>query len=186
MHGNATFNMPVPGPHNCCRHEMCSAWPKNEHSPWKLHSRNTNEKTKQNSARNNAKCSKCFLFLCNNSDRIWFSNALTFVSSLGTCWKPWPSASVFNTFPRDLANINAWKPMFHPYIVFDGSCLALWSPRWGRGISLLRFFFFFFFFSSLVAFLIAKDAKFSRVDNKESDSSARIHRLIWVFVGRTY
>ena len=23
MHGYATFNMPVPGPQNCCRHEMC-------------------------------------------------------------------------------------------------------------------------------------------------------------------
>ena len=27
MHGYATFNMPVPGPQNCCRHEMCSSRP---------------------------------------------------------------------------------------------------------------------------------------------------------------
>ena len=31
MHGYATFNMPVPGPHNCCRHEMCSARALKEH-----------------------------------------------------------------------------------------------------------------------------------------------------------
>ena len=49
------------------------------------------------SARNNAKCSKCFQFLCNHSDRTWFFNALTFARSLGRCWKPRPpaSASVF-------------------------------------------------------------------------------------------
>ena len=41
------------------------------------------EKVKQNSARNIAKCSKCFQFLCNNSDQTWFINALTFARSLG-------------------------------------------------------------------------------------------------------
>ena len=54
MHGYATFNMTVPGPHNCCRHEMCSARPWNEHSQWKLRSRDISEKANQNSARNNA------------------------------------------------------------------------------------------------------------------------------------
>ena len=62
MHGYTTFNMPVPGPHNCCRHEMCSARPLNEHSPWKLRSRDISEMAKQNRARKNAKCSKCFNF----------------------------------------------------------------------------------------------------------------------------
>ena len=38
-----------------------------------------------------------FSFLCNNSDRTWFFNALTFARSLGRCWIPRPSASVFNT-----------------------------------------------------------------------------------------
>ena len=47
MHGYATFNMPIPGPHNCCRHEMCSARPLSEHSPWKLRSRDISEKAKQ-------------------------------------------------------------------------------------------------------------------------------------------
>ena len=54
-------------------------------SPWKLRSRDIGEKAKQNSARNNAKCSKCFKFLCNNSDRTCFFNALTFARSLGRC-----------------------------------------------------------------------------------------------------
>ena len=60
MHGYATFNMLEPGPQNCCRHEMCTALPQNEHSPWKYRSRDIGEKAKQNSARNNAKSSKCF------------------------------------------------------------------------------------------------------------------------------
>ena len=37
-----------------------------------------------------------FIFSCNNSDRTWFFNALTFTRSLGRCWKPRPSASVFD------------------------------------------------------------------------------------------
>ena len=38
---------------------------------------------------------------------------------------------------------------------------------------------------SLHAFWIVKDAKFLRADNKDSDQTARIHRLIWVFVVST-
>ena len=55
MHGYGTFNMLVPGPQNCSRHEMYTALPQNEHSPCKKRSRDIGEKTKQNSARNNAK-----------------------------------------------------------------------------------------------------------------------------------
>ena len=51
MHDYATFNMPVPGPHNCCRHEMCSARPLNEDSPWKLRSRDISERAKQNTVK---------------------------------------------------------------------------------------------------------------------------------------
>ena len=69
MHGYAIFNMIVPGPLTCCRYED---------DPWELCSRDIGEKAKQNSARNKAKCSKCFQFLCNNSGRTWFFNALTF------------------------------------------------------------------------------------------------------------
>ena len=38
--------------------------------------------------------------------------------------------------------------------------------------------------SSLVAFWIAKDAKFLHADNEDSDQTARVRRLIWVFVVR--
>ena len=127
MHGYATFNMIVPGPQICCRYEMCTAWRYNEQSPWKLRLCDIGENAKQNSARNNAKCSKGFQFLCINSLRTWFFNALTFARSLGRCWKPRPGRG-FQHLPRDLANVNAWKTMFDPYfVVFDGSsCLALW------------------------------------------------------------
>ena len=39
MHGYVTFNMIVPGPQICCRYELSTARPYNEHSPWKLRSR---------------------------------------------------------------------------------------------------------------------------------------------------
>ena len=77
------------------------------------------EKAKQSSARNNAKCSKCIQFLCNNSDRTWFFNALTFARSLGRCWKPWPPASVFNT------PLGTWWTLMHENHV--------WSLYWDNG-----------------------------------------------------
>ena len=40
--------------------------------------------------------------------------------------------------------------------------------------------------SSLGAFRMAKDARFIHADNEDSDQTARMRRLIWVFVGRTY
>ena len=39
--------------------------------------------------------------------------------------------------------------------------------------------------SSLCAFRIANDAKFIRENNEDSDQTARMRRLIWVFAGRT-
>ena len=47
MHGCATFNMFMPGPQIFCRYEMCTAQPYNEHSQWKLRSRDIGEKAKQ-------------------------------------------------------------------------------------------------------------------------------------------
>ena len=99
--------MIVPGPQICCRYKMCTPQPWNEQSQWKLRSRDICEKAKQNSARNNAKCSKCFQFLCNNRDRTWFFNTLTFARSVGRCWKPRPSASVFNT------SHGTWRMLMH-------------------------------------------------------------------------
>ena len=40
--------------------------------------------------------------------------------------------------------------------------------------------------SSLCAFWTAKDANFLHADNEDSDQTARMRRLIWVFVGRTF
>ena len=39
--------------------------------------------------------------------------------------------------------------------------------------------------SSLVAFRIAKDAKFLHADSEDSDQTVRMRSLIWVFVGCT-
>ena len=44
LHVYATFNMLVPGQQNCCRYEMCTALSQNEHSLWKLRSRDIGEK----------------------------------------------------------------------------------------------------------------------------------------------
>ena len=74
----------------------CTSQPWKGHSQWQFCSQDMGEKAKQNSARNNAKYSNSFQFLCNNSDRTWLFNALTFARSLGRCWKPRPKASVFN------------------------------------------------------------------------------------------
>ena len=123
MHCYTTFNMLIPGPQNCCCHEMCTALPQNKHSPWKQHSRNIGEKAKHNSARNYAKCSKCFQFLCNKSDRTWFFSALTFARSLGRCWKPWPLVSVFNT------SHGTWRMLMH-----EKPCLIpiIYKQQWSR------------------------------------------------------
>ena len=128
MHGYATFNMIIPGPQICCRYKMCTARPENEHSPWKLHSRDIGEKVKQNSARNNAKCSKCFQFLCNNSDRTWFYNALTFARPLGRCWKPRHPAWVFNT------SLETWRMLMHEKT-------SLIPILFTKAVHLLQFFF---------------------------------------------
>ena len=117
MHDYVTLNMIVPGPQICCRYEMCTARPYNEHSLWKLRSRDIGEKAKQNRARYNAKCSKCFQFLCNNSDRTWFFNVLTFAMSLGRCWKPRPPASVFNTSHGTWRMLIHEKPCMIPIII---------------------------------------------------------------------
>ena len=116
MHGYANFNMIIPEPQICCRYEMCTSRPSNEHSLWKLRLRDIDEKAKQNSARNNAKCSKWFQFLCNNNDAIitWFFNGLTFARSLRRCWKPRPPASDFNT------SHGTWRMLMH-----EKTC---WTP----------------------------------------------------------
>ena len=124
MHGYATFSMIVPGPQISCRYKMCTARPKNTHSPWKWRSRDSSEKAKKKSARNNTKCSKCFQFLCNKSDRTWFFNALTFARSFGRCWKPRPSASVFNTSHGVWRMLMHEKPCLIPIMIRHNNTIA--------------------------------------------------------------
>ena len=78
------------------------------------------EKAKQNSAESNVKFSKCFQFLCNNGDGTWFFNALTFARSLGRCWKPRPSALVFNTSHWTWRMLMHEKPCLFPILCLTG------------------------------------------------------------------
>ena len=94
MHGYATFNMIVPGPQICCRYQMCTARPWNEHSPWKLCSWDIGEKAKQNSAR-----------LTRNVASVFSFYAIT---------------PAFQHLPWDLANVNAWKPCLIPILINRG------------------------------------------------------------------
>ena len=107
MHGYATFNMIVPELHICCRYEISTARSYNEHSPWKLRPRDIGEKAKQKSARNNAKCIKCFQLLCNNSDRTWFSKCTNIRQVPSEVLKTAASRLDIQHLRRDLSNVNA-------------------------------------------------------------------------------
>ena len=55
-----------------------------------------------------AKCSKCSPFLCSNSDRTWFFNALT----CQVLWEVVKTAAFglgFQHLPRELVNVNPWS-----------------------------------------------------------------------------
>ena len=92
-------------------------------------SRDISEMAKQNSARNNTKCSRCFLILCNNSDRTCFFQCFNI------CQVPWEVLKTaafglgFQHLPRDLANVNAWKTIFDPYTIecFNGEQMPGWD-----------------------------------------------------------
>ena len=127
MHCYATCSMITPGPQICCHYEMCTVQPQNENSSWKLHSRDINEKGKQYSARNYAKCRKCFQFLCNNIDWTWFFNTLTFARSLGRCWKPRPAASVLNTSQGTWRMLMHEKPCLIPILEQSNQVISI---RW--------------------------------------------------------
>ena len=99
--------MIVPGPQICYHYEMYTAWPWNEHSPRKLRSGDIGEKAKQSSARNNAKCSKCFQFLINNSDRTWFFQCINIRQVPKEVLKTAASGCGFQHLPRDLMDVNA-------------------------------------------------------------------------------
>ena len=104
MHSYATFNMIVPGPQFAAVTRYVLPGP----SPWKLRSRDIGEKAKQNSARNIAKCTKYFQFLCNNSDQTWLFEQCINIHQVP--WEVLKTASPglgFQHLPRDLANVNA-------------------------------------------------------------------------------
>ena len=131
MHGYGTFNMLVPGPQNGCHHEMVLPCPRmsivRENSVCVTSVKRWN-KIVQEITRNVAKCSKYFQFLCNNSDRTWFFNALTFARSLGRCWKPRPSASVFNT------SHGTWWILMHEKPCLIPTIRPVWPAKGQRSL----------------------------------------------------
>ena len=84
-----------------------------------MRSRDIGEKAEQNSARNNAKCSKCFQFLCNNSDRTWFFQCINIRQVPRKVLKTEAGGLGFQHIPWDLANVYAWKTMFGLYNKID-------------------------------------------------------------------
>ena len=87
----------------------------------------TGEKAKHNRARNNAKSSKCFQFLCNNSDRNMVFQCINI------CQVPWevlktrPLASVFNTYHGTWQMLMHEKPCLIPILSIAVSVLVeLW------------------------------------------------------------
>ena len=107
MHGYATFNMLVLGPQNRCRHDMCIACPRTS----KVRGNYVREtsvkrwnKIVQEITRNVAKVFSFYAIIV--IEHVFF-NALTFARSLGRCWKPRPSASVFDT------SHGTWRMLMH-------------------------------------------------------------------------
>ena len=101
MHGYATFNMIVPGPQICCR-ETCTAGPRTSIIRGNyVHETSVKRRNKivQDITRN---VTNVFSFLCNNSGRTWFFNALTFARSLGG-----RGGGERESGGLDLANVNA-------------------------------------------------------------------------------
>ena len=77
-----------------------------------------------------------FSVLCNNSDWTWFFNALTFARSLGKCWKPRPSASVFSTSHGTWRMLMHEKPCLIP--IFKLILLRIWLSKQQSGIPSLE------------------------------------------------
>ena len=111
MHSYAIFNMTIPGPQICCRYVMCTSRPYKEHSKWKFHSRDIIEKAIQNSARKMRHVANNFSFYAIIAIKHSFSMHWHSLGPLGGVVN-----LCFQHLPRDLANVNAWKTMFDPYI----------------------------------------------------------------------
>ena len=127
-----------------------------------------------------------FSVFMHNNNRTWFFNALTFARSLGRCWKPRPSASVFNTSQGTWWMLMHEKPGLIPIvIVFCDTLIKLYDlvkrprkcqnhetqpsrdneGRWNKNILLLLhvessmnmcIFFLFFFFFFFFLLLLSQ------------------------------
>ena len=103
------------------------------------------EKVKQNSARNDAKCSKCFQFLCNNTRLNMVFQCIKFRQVTWEVLKTAAFGLSFQHLPRDLANVNAWKTMFDPYIDYLSQhtkkgtlwCSSLWFFKYAFAVPYL-------------------------------------------------
>ena len=120
--------MLVPGPQICCPYEMPGPWTSivsgNYVRDTSVKRRN---KIVQEITRNVR--GKCFQFLCINSDWTWFFNGLTFARSLRRCWKPRPSASVFNTSHGTLRMLMHRKPCLITIIKYACCWWSLYVDR---------------------------------------------------------
>ena len=107
--------------HNFLTSELC------HHLPWR---RSITGAGKRNLLKHFLQCFRVLLhdrmFLYNNSDQTWFSDTFTSARTCGRCWnqslKPWPFRHKFQHLPRDSADLNAWKIMFDPHIVYTSLC----------------------------------------------------------------
>ena len=107
MHDYATFNMLIPG-HRIAAVTRCVLPCPRTIIVWGNSFRATSVKRRNKLVQDiTQNVANVFNFLCNNSDRTWFFNALTFARSLGKCWKPQLSASVSNT------SHGTWRMLMH-------------------------------------------------------------------------
>ena len=69
--------------------------------------------------------------LCNNNDKTWFCHSLTFARTLGRCWKPRASHSVFNTSLRTFRTLMNGKPCLIPVLnwteYIKSFCMFIWT-----------------------------------------------------------
>ena len=137
MHGYATFNMTVPGHRFAAVRRCVLPGPRTSI----VHGNCVREtsvkrqnKLVQEITRNVA---NVFSFLCNNIDRTWFFNALPFARPLGRCWKPRPSASVFNPFHGTWRMFMHEKPCLIPILFPFG--LGVYS--FSEGYKCVKYYF---------------------------------------------
>ena len=88
-------------------------------SPWKLRSRDIGEKAEQKVQEITHDVGNVFSFLCNNSDQRWLFQCINIRQVPWEVLKTAASGLGIQHLPWDLANVNAWKTMFDPYITTE-------------------------------------------------------------------